>query len=82
MEAGASFFITQPFFENDHYFRFVREARAAGIDVPIVPGIMPITNAKQLPRVKEMGASVPAGLECDILARADDPQAVAQFGVA
>jgi methylenetetrahydrofolate reductase (NADH) len=79
---GASFLITQLFFENSRYFDFVSAARAEGIEVPIIPGIMPITNAKQLPRVKEMGATVPAALEREIIARADDPQAVAQFGVA
>jgi methylenetetrahydrofolate reductase (NADPH) len=82
IESGASFLITQLFFDNRHYFRFVAEARAAGIDVPIVPGIMPITNAKQLSRVRAMGAGVPEPLEREVLARADDPQAVAQFGVA
>jgi len=82
VEAGASFLITQLFLENSHYFRFVEEARSEGIEVPIIPGIMPITNAKQLARVKKMGVSVPVSLERDILARADDPQAVAQFGVA
>jgi methylenetetrahydrofolate reductase (NADPH) len=79
---GASFLITQLFFENSHYFDFVAAARAEGIEVPIIPGIMPITNAKQLPRVEEMGATVPAALEREIIARADDAQAVAQFGVA
>jgi methylenetetrahydrofolate reductase (NADPH) len=80
--SGASFLITQIFLENSHYFRFVENARAEGIEVPIIPGIMPITNAKQLRRVKEMGASVPVALEREVLARADDPQAVAQYGVA
>ncbi len=82
VELGASFFITQFFFDNRHYFGFVKQARAAGIDVPILPGIMPITSAKQIPRISTMGASVPDALSREILARADDPQAVAQFGVA
>ena len=82
IDAGASFLITQLFFDNRHYFKFVAEARAAGIEVPILPGIMPITNAKQLTRIRAMGASVPEQLEREVLARADDPQAVAQFGVA
>lgn len=82
VETGASFLITQMFFDNNHYFRFIADAKAEGIDVPVVPGIMPITNAKQLPRVKAMGASVPEALEREVLARADDPEAVAQFGVA
>jgi methylenetetrahydrofolate reductase (NADPH) len=82
VEMGASFLITQLFFDNDHFFRFVAEARAAGIEVPIVPGIMPITNAKQIQRARAMGASVPEQLERDVLLRQDDPDAVAQFGVA
>jgi methylenetetrahydrofolate reductase (NADPH) len=82
VDLGASFLITQLFFDNRHYFDFVKAARACGIEVPIVPGIMPITNAKQIARVKAMGASVPEALEKEVLARAEDAQAVAQFGVA
>ena len=82
IETGASFLITLLFFDNEHYFRFVAEARAEGIEVPIVPGIMPITIAKQIARVRAMVASVPETLERDVLMRADDPDAVAQFGVA
>lgn len=82
VESGASFLITQLFFDNRHYFEFVESAHAHGIEVPILPGIMPITSARQLPHVKAMGASVPEALEKEVLARANDPQAVAQYGVA
>jgi methylenetetrahydrofolate reductase (NADPH) len=82
VEQGATFLITQLFFDNRHYFEFVKSARAYGVDVPIIPGIMPITSARQLPRVKAMGASMPKALEKEVLARANDAQAVAQFGVA
>jgi len=83
VEAGASFLITQLFFGNELYFEFVEEARAAGIDVPIIPGIMPITNAGQIKRFTEMcGASIPAELERELDGRADDPEAVAELGVA
>ncbi len=81
--AGASFLITQLFFDNDFYFDFVEEARAAGVTVPIVPGIMPITNFAQIKRFTQMcGASIPETLEHELAARADDPDAVAELGVA
>jgi methylenetetrahydrofolate reductase (NADPH) len=82
-EAGASFLITQLFFDNELYFAFVDEARAAGITVPIVPGIMPITNLGQIKRFTEMcGASIPAELEQELNSRSEDPEAVAELGVA
>jgi len=82
-EAGAAFLITQLFFDNEFYFDFVEQARAAGITVPIVPGIMPITNYGQIKRFTEMcGASIPDELERELNGRADDPEAVAELGVA
>ncbi len=81
--AGASFLITQLFFENDLYFDFVEQARAAGIDVPIIPGIMPITNFKQIKTITGLcGATIPSELERELVQRADDPEAVAELGVA
>jgi methylenetetrahydrofolate reductase (NADPH) len=81
--AGASFLITQLFFDNDLYFDFVEEARAAGIGLPIIPGIMPVTNFAQIKRFTEMcGASIPSRFERELAARADDPEAVAELGVA
>ncbi len=83
VDAGARFLITQLFFDNAHYFDFVARARATGIGVPIIPGIMPITNYAQLRRFTDMcGAQIPAGLLAELEARADDPDAVADFGVA
>jgi methylenetetrahydrofolate reductase (NADPH) len=82
-DAGAGFLITQLFFDNEFYFDFVEDARAAGISVPIVPGIMPITNYGQIKRFTEMcGASIPSELERELNGRADDPEAVAELGVA
>ncbi|GAC1321146.1 MAG: methylenetetrahydrofolate reductase [NAD(P)H] [Thermoleophilaceae bacterium] len=83
VEAGARFLITQLFFDNELYFDFVRECRAAGIDVPIIPGIMPVTNYSQIKRFTEMcGASIPARLESELEARKDAPEAVSELGVA
>jgi methylenetetrahydrofolate reductase (NADPH) len=80
--AGASFAITQLFFDNELYFRFVDEARAAGIEIPIVPGIMPITDVKQIKTITGMcKASIPPPLLSQLERRADDPEAVLQLGV-
>ncbi|MFY9489120.1 MAG: methylenetetrahydrofolate reductase [NAD(P)H] [Solirubrobacterales bacterium] len=82
-EAGASFLVTQLFFDNDAYFDFVDRARAAGIEVPIVPGIMPIGGYEQIKRFTSMcGATIPERLMAELEARKDDPDAVADLGVA
>ena len=82
--AGARFLITQLFFDNDFYFDFVEQARDAGITVPIIPGIMPITNFKQIQRFTQMcGASIPEALEQALAARAEeDGTGVSELGVA
>jgi len=82
VDSGVEFLITQLFFEPNVYFRFVERARAIGIDVPIVPGIMPITNVAQIHRFTSMcGASIPDSLR-DLLERVkDDEQAVIAVGV-
>jgi methylenetetrahydrofolate reductase (NADPH) len=80
--AGASFLITQLFFDNELYFDFVEEARMAGIDVPIIPGIIPVTGYRQIKRFTEMcGASIPDDFERELAAREDDPEAVKDLGV-
>jgi methylenetetrahydrofolate reductase (NADPH) len=79
---GASFLITQLFFDNELYFNFVEEARAVGIEVPIIPGVMPITDVKQIKTITGMcGASIPHGLLEQLELRAEDPDAVLQLGV-
>jgi methylenetetrahydrofolate reductase (NADPH) len=83
VSGGVDFLITQLFFDNDLYFDFVSRARGAGISVPIVPGILPITQIGQLERMTTMcGASIPAGLHRELQARAEQPEAVIDFGVA
>ena len=83
VEAGAQFLITQLFFDNATYFEFVERARAIGIDVPITPGILPITNIAQLERITGLcGAKVPDALLAELRARSDDEAAVRDFGVA
>jgi methylenetetrahydrofolate reductase (NADPH) len=81
--AGVDFLITQLFFDNAVYFDFVARAREAGIEVPIIPGIMPITRVGQVERMASMcGASIPEGLRSELHARGEDPEAVLDFGVA
>jgi methylenetetrahydrofolate reductase (NADPH) len=83
VDAGARFLITQLFFDNALYDDFVERARDVGIDVPIIPGILPITNIAQLKRITTMcGATIPDGLMRELDARADKPEAVHDFGVA
>ena len=83
VDAGARFLITQLFFDNHLYYDFVARAREIGIDVPIIPGIMPITNVAQITRFTSMcGASIPGRLMRELEARAEDPDAVTEFGVA
>jgi methylenetetrahydrofolate reductase (NADPH) len=83
VDAGASFLITQLFFDNELYFEFVDQARTAGIEVPLIPGIMPITNLKQIKTITGLcGATIPAELDRELNGRAGDPEAVAELGVA
>jgi methylenetetrahydrofolate reductase (NADPH) len=82
VDAGVDFLITQMFFDNSLYFDFVDRARAIGVDVPIVPGIWPITNYAQIARTTAMcAATVPEHVLAELDARRDDQEAVAEFGV-
>lgn len=81
-DAGVDFLVTQLFFSNQDYFAFVPRARAAGIDVPIVPGIMPVTSLNQIQRLSEMcGASLPADLVRNLEAAGSDAAAVIEVGI-
>jgi methylenetetrahydrofolate reductase (NADPH) len=82
VDNGVSFLITQLFFDNEFYFRFVDEARAAGIEVPILPGVMPITDLRQIKTITGMcGATIPHPLLEALEWRSHDPDAVLQLGV-
>ena len=81
VRAGADVGITQYFFNADAYFRFVDELRRRGIDTPIVPGIMPITNSTQLLRFSDScGAEVPRWIRLRLQAFGDDTAAIKDFG--
>lgn len=83
VDAGCQFLITQLFFDNRYYFDFVARARAAGIGVPIIPGIMPITNVRQIERFTKMcGSTIPEPLISELREHQDDPNAVLSLGVA
>ena len=80
--AGAAFLITQLFFDNAEYFAFVRRAKRAGITVPIVPGLMPITNVAQVERFTKLcGARIPQELYRRLKIVEQDPAAVVAVGV-
>ena len=81
MRAGADSAITQYFFNSDAYFRFVDEAAAIGVRAPIVPGVMPITNASQLLRFSEVcGAEVPRWIRLRLQSFGDDRASILAFG--
>jgi methylenetetrahydrofolate reductase (NADPH) len=80
--AGADFAVTQFFFDADDYFRLVDRAAAHGCTIPILPGIMPVTNVSQIERFAKLsGAVFPAALAERLHAVADDPSAVRRIGV-
>jgi len=82
VEAGAAFVTTQLFFDNDVYYRFVDRCRAAGIAVPIVPGLMPVLSLKQVQRFTQLcGAVLPARLITRLEAAADDTEVVEAVGI-
>ena len=82
-DSGASFLITQVFFDNNYFYRFVREARNKGITLPILAGIMPITSVKQIRKMSTMcGANVPVSLISMLEKYKDDDLAMQEIGIA
>ena len=80
--AGADFAITQMFFRVDDYLRLRDRVAATGCDVPVIPGVMPVTNLAQIERMTTlMGSEFPADFAADLRAVEDDPEAVRELGV-
>ena len=82
VKAGASSAITQMFFNTDAYFRFVDDAYALGADIPVVPGIMPITNASGIIRFADAcGAEIPRWMRLRLQGFGDDVESIKAFGL-
>jgi methylenetetrahydrofolate reductase (NADPH) len=83
VDAGATFLITQLFFDNRAYFDFVEAARERGIEVPIIPGVIPIASYGQVKRICDLcDATIPDDLDASMRALGGDPEAEALLGVA
>lgn len=83
VDAGCDYLVTQMFFDNSIFYNFLYKAREAGIDVPILPGIMPITRASQIGHAAKLsGTNVPARLRQIVDVFGDSPEAMMQAGVA
>jgi len=82
VKSGANSAITQYFYNPDAYFRFVDDARKMGVNVPIIPGIMPITNSSQLMRFSDMcGAEIPRWIRLRLQAFKEDTASIRAFGL-
>ncbi|MCD2512805.1 methylenetetrahydrofolate reductase [NAD(P)H] [Comamonas endophytica] len=82
VQAGADSSITQYFYNADAYFRFVDSVRALGLDIPVVPGIMPITNSTQLLRFSDAcGAEIPRWIRLQLQGYGDDTASIKAFGL-
>lgn len=82
VDGGASYLVTQLFYDNNYYYRLVKEARKMGINVPILAGIMPVTNAKNLLHTAKMcGSSIPYELSTMIETYYHHPEAMKEIGI-
>jgi len=81
-DAGGAFITTQLFFENAAYFEYIDQVRARGIELPVIPGIMPVLALKQIKRITQLSQSeLPVELEAKLSAVESDPEAVRRVGV-
>ena len=81
-DSGASFLITQIFYDNSYYYRLVHEAAKAGVTIPIIPGIMPLVNPKNIARIKSMcGSTIPLDFRNMIETYSDDPSVMREIGI-
>jgi len=82
VDAGAAVIITQLFFDNDDYYRFVEDLRKLGVRAPIVPGVLPILSAPQVRRFTALcGAKIPAKLERELAKVEHDDEAAIEMGI-
>ncbi|WP_457624386.1 methylenetetrahydrofolate reductase [NAD(P)H] [Persephonella sp.] len=82
VDTGAEFAITQMFFDNRYFYNFMEELQKIGVDVPVIPGIMPITNFKQIRKFADMcGATIPRFLIEKLQPVADKPEEVEKIGI-
>ena len=82
VDNGADFLITQLFFDNNDYFAFADRAAAAGIGVPVIPGILPVLSAPQIRRFTALcGSKIPPGLDAELDRLAEDEDAVRELGI-
>lgn len=83
VDAGVDFLVTQMFFDNTVLYNYMFRLLSAGINVPVVPGIMPVTNAKQINRICQLsGTKLPANFRAMVERFADNPEALQQAGIA
>lgn len=82
VDAGAKAVITQLFFNNDYYFKYLEKAQSEGINIPIIPGILPLTSVSQIEKTIALcGATIPETMIKNLQKHADDPKAVYEIGV-
>lgn len=81
-ECGAKFFITQIFYDNSYYYRLLNEARRMGITAPLLPGIMPLTSAKNIARIKSMcGSTIPIEFRNMLEIYSEKPDVMREIGL-